>query len=191
MQEIITQARLRPLYFRYEADFLENSVADAMFMRLERDTRWQEETIAMFGRKVRVPRGVSWYGQEGLSYRYSGQDHVAHGWPRYLAALCEDVAEELAEQPNFVLLNRYYDGRDYMGWHTDDEATMGSRLASLSLGATRRFLLQESPTTPRIQLELAHGSLLIMSGGLRHALPRTSRRVGTRINLTFRTLADE
>ena len=189
--EIVTQAGLRQLEFSYAPDYLAKSVADELFLWLERCMGWQEETISMFARQVRVPRQVSWCGREGVNYRYSGKDHVALGWPEFLTELGSRVAEELAEPPNFVLLNRYRTGADYMGWHTDAEATMGTRLASLSLGATRRFLLQDSKVGRKSRLELTHGSLLVMDGRLRHSLPRTTRQVGVRINLTFRCLANQ
>jgi alkylated DNA repair dioxygenase AlkB len=91
------------------------------------------------------------------------------------------------------LANRYRDGRDYMGWHSDNESSLGPRpvIASLSLGATRRFVLKHRREASRIlELPLAHGSLLVMRGdtqaNYRHSLPRTARPVGERINLTFR-----
>lgn len=93
-----------------------------------------------------------------------------------------------------VLANRYREGREYMGWHSDNEAALGARpvIASLSLGATRRFVLKRRQGAPKIELALAHGSLLVMAGetqaNYRHALPRTARPVGERINLTFRRI---
>ena len=67
-------------------------------------------------------------------------------------------------------------------------------IASLSLWATRRFVLKHRrEPSCRLALELEHGSLLLMSGATqrhyRHALPRTAKPVGERINLTFRHVA--
>jgi len=94
-----------------------------------------------------------------------------------------------------VLANLYRDGRDCMGWHSDDEPELGARplIASLSLGATRRFALRHRrDPSRRLVLELPAGSLLLMRGQTqarwRHALPRTARPVGPRINLTFRRI---
>jgi alkylated DNA repair dioxygenase AlkB len=96
---------------------------------------------------------------------------------------------------NSVLANRYRNGRDYMGWHSDNESALGPRpvIASLSVGATRRFLLKHRQRSEaKLELELPHGSLLLMRGETqthyRHALPRTARPVGERINLTFRRI---
>ena len=112
------------------------------------------------------------------------------GWPAWLGELRDGVGAQLAMTPNFALLNLYRDGQDYMGWHTDNETTMHGQLASLSLGDTRRFLIEESSGTGKYRLDLEHGSLLLMNVELRHTLPRTVRQVGERINLTFRQIAE-
>jgi alkylated DNA repair dioxygenase AlkB len=96
-----------------------------------------------------------------------------------------------------VLLNLYRDGRNSMGWHADDEPELGPEpaIASLSLGATRRFRLRPRPglVHPPFSLELASGSLLLMRGATQrhwqHALPKTTRSLGPRLNLTFRWVA--
>ena len=96
---------------------------------------------------------------------------------------------------NSVLANLYRDGRDRMGWHSDDERELGPRpvIASLSLGACRRFVLRHRrEVSSKLAIELPHGSLLVMRGETqrhyRHALPATAKPVGPRINLTFRRI---
>lgn len=96
---------------------------------------------------------------------------------------------------NSVLLNLYRDGQDSMGLHSDDEPELGPDplIASLSLGAGRRFVLRHKTLTgKRHTLRLAHGSLLLMAGRTQHAwkhgLPKTKSVAEARINLTFRWL---
>ena len=83
-----------------------------------------------------------------------------------------------------------------MGWHSDNERELGANpvIASLSLGSERRFVLKHRDIpSPRRELILPHGSLLLMSGQTqacyRHALLATTRHIGPRINLTFRRIA--
>jgi alkylated DNA repair dioxygenase AlkB len=147
---------------------------------------WREERIRMFGRTVTVPRLVSWCGDAGLSYRYSGLEHRCAGWLPLLEPVRSRIARECGFASSMVLLNRYRDGGDSMGWHTDDEAGQGPWLASLSLGASRRFLLRPRSQLPAVRLDLGHGSLLLFRGAMPHALPKTARPIGERINLTFR-----
>ena len=79
-----------------------------------------------------------------------------------------------------VLANRYRSGQDAMGWHADDEPELGEEpvIASLSLGATRRFRLRHRARRHDIHaFDLPHGSLLVMSGAIQrcwmHCLART------------------
>jgi alkylated DNA repair dioxygenase AlkB len=82
-----------------------------------------------------------------------------------------------------------------MGWHADDDYDAGahSGVASISLGATRRFRLRSRDAARRsVGVDLGPGSLLFMEPGTQsawqHALPRTARAIGPRLNLTFRHL---
>ena len=172
----------------YLAGFLSPAEADDLFAWLQGCVAWETETILLFGKRRLVPRLVSWFGDSGLSYRYSGRPHPGTGWPPELAGLRSRVGAQLSATPNFLLLNRYRDGADSMGWHRDDEAGLGALIASISLGATRSFLLRESNASRSQSLKLEHGSLLLFDGRTSHALPKTRRLVGERINLTFRVL---
>ena len=170
--------------FRYYPDCIDS--ADSLLDWCERAPSWQEERICMFGRMRTVPRLVSWYGDAGIAYRYSGLDHRGRGWPDALGGLRLALSERFVPGLNFVLLNRYRDGRDCMGWHRDDERAMGEDVVSVSLGATRRLRLKAGDGT--VALDLEHGSVLVFHSGLRHTLVRTRRPVGQRFNLTFRRI---
>ena len=175
--------------------FLPPALADACLARLGAELAWREEALQLFGRRQPVPRLVAFYGDAGLSYRYSGLDHPALVWHPLLAALRRLLRRHLGSDFNCVLANLYRDGDDCMGWHSDDEAALGRepRIASLSFGASRDFLLrQRGDVRRRHCLLLEHGSLLLMEGcsqhGWQHCLPRRRRVRTARINLTFRTL---
>ena len=117
--------------------------------------------------------------------------------PACLLPVRARLSRQLGLAFNSVLANRYRNGRDAMGWHSDNEPELGPQpvIASLSLGAPRRFKLWgNGPDAPGMDLDLPHGSLLVMRGDTqthdRHALPRTARPVDARINLTFRRILD-
>ena len=172
----------------YLPAFLAPSAAKRLFDWLCDSVAWEQETIRLFGTERPVPRRIAWFGDEGLDYRYSGRSHPSRCWPRALVSLREDVAAQLGMVPNFVLLNRYRNGSDSMGWHRDDEAGCDPRIASVSLGAPRSFLLRRADEEDSRRLVLEDGSLLLFDGTERHSLPKTRRPVGERINLTFRVL---
>jgi alkylated DNA repair dioxygenase AlkB len=174
--------------FDYRAHYLDAGCADGLLRELCAGVVWRRERVRLFGRLQTVPRLVAWYGEHGVNYRYAGVDHACEGWLPVLHALRTRLAEDFGFDCNLVLLNRYRDGADAMGWHCDDEAGLDPRVASVSLGAERRFLVRASPTVRSTALPLGHGSLLLFDGRLPHALPRTRRPIGERVNLSFRRL---
>ena len=169
--------------------------ADVLFADLLAAVPWAVHRIRLFGREVDSPRRSCWIGDPDAAYTYSGTRFEPRPWPDALLPVRERLARELGVDFNSVLANLYRDGRDSMGWHSDAEAELGPRpvIASLSLGVVRRFVLK-SRTDPALKraIELPHGSLLLMRGdtqrNYRHALPRTAKPVGARINLTFRRI---
>jgi len=172
----------------YWPGFLDRSAADQLLSRLSEELVWLSETFSLYGRTSPVPRLVSWCGDPGLNYRYTGSDHFCTGWHPELDALREEIHARCGLETNFVLLNRYRDGQDSMGWHTDDESGHRPLVASLSLGGARRFLTRPGAGQPSVRWDLEHGSLLLLDGREPHALPKTRRAVAERINLSFRFL---
>jgi alkylated DNA repair dioxygenase AlkB len=177
----------------WDPQFLGAGSAASAFAALRDAIAWERHRIRLFGRECDVPRLSCWIGDPDARYRYSGTDFAPRPWPAALLVLRDQVQEACGTCFNSVLANRYRDGRDSMGWHSDDEPELGPEpvIASLSLGATRRFLLRHRRDPGRrLALDLGPGSLLVMRGATqsnyRHALPRTARAVGERINLTFR-----
>lgn len=180
---------------RYWPAAFDAAAASRLFTDVRAGIDWQAEEILIFGRRVPVPRLVAWHGDPGASYTYSGTPHVPKPWTEELLVIRRRVIALAGVDFNSVLLNHYRDGRDGMGWHADDEPELGHDpvIASVSLGAARRFCLRHRRRRGlRVDLELAHGSLLLMYGGTQHhwlhALPKTAAAVGERINLTFRRI---
>ncbi|MEL5917033.1 alpha-ketoglutarate-dependent dioxygenase AlkB family protein [Stenotrophomonas maltophilia] len=170
--------------------------ADLMQQQLEQRIPWQVHRIRMFGRIVDSPRLSCWMGDAEARYRYSGTDFLPEPWQPALLPLRERLQAFCGHAFNSVLLNRYRSGGDYMGWHSDDEPELGPApvIASLSLGAPRRFLLRRRDDPARkAEYLLGHGDLLVMAGQTQrfyqHALPKMARVQGERINLTFRWIA--
>jgi alkylated DNA repair dioxygenase AlkB len=149
----------------------------------------------MFGRDVAVPREVAFVADQGACYRYSGKDHYGDGWPDCLLPLKQEAEKQAGQTFNCVLLNWYKDGTDYMGWHSDDEKTLGPApvVAMLSLGVTRSFLFRlKSNHKVKHCMELENASWLIMHPSTQilwqHSLPVRKRIKEERISLTFRLL---
>ena len=165
------------------------------FARLHAEIAWERHRLRLFGREVDSPRLSCWIGDADAVYTYSGTRFVPHAWTPALGELRGILLARYGERCNSVLANLYRDGRDSMGWHSDDEPELGAApvILSFSFGGVRRFRLRHR-RDPRLRLELdlPAGSLLRMAGPTqrfyRHDLPKTARAVAPRINLTFRSI---
>ena len=162
---------------------------------LRQTLAWQQKPIVIFGHEVMQPRLTAWYGDPECSYVYSGKRNEPLPWTPLLRELRAAVETVTGARFNSVLANCYRNGQDSMGWHSDDEPELGPEpvIASLSFGATRRFCLQHRKRkADKLELALQDGDLLLMAGGTqahyRHALPKTAKPVGERLNFTFRQI---
>lgn len=153
---------------------------------------WKQESIVMFGKKVKIPRQQVWMGDSHCSYRYSGTTFTPAPWHPAVKQLADEISRFLQQPFNCVLLNLYATGQQHMGWHADNEPELGDnpQVASVSLGASRRFELKHRHQHWQLALDLLPGSLLLMGHGCQqhwlHRLPKQSRVTEARLNLTFR-----
>lgn len=179
----------------YEESAIDSDYSYQLMDRLKESINWTQDEIFMFGRKVKIPRLSSWYGDPDANYSYSGLQLTPNKWTEELIEI-KTIAENKSKQIyNSVLLNFYRDGNDSMGWHSDDEKELGVNpaIASVSLGGERRFLIRERKDHKnKREITLKNGSLLIMKSGFQsryqHSIPKTKKKVGERINLTFRKI---
>jgi len=176
---------------RFVANFLPD--ADDLFDEVKKTTAWQDRTIRMYGKDIPLPRRTAWYGDPGTGYVYSGIENVPMPWTAAISTIRAAVEARCDVQFNSVLLNRYRTGKDSVAWHADDEPELGDQpcIASVSLGATRTFRFKHKRREDlQASIALTHGSLLVMRGQTQanwlHCIPKTTKPVGERINLTFR-----
>lgn len=181
---------------RWCPQFISPQQAASLFDQLRTALCWRQQSIRLRGQTLPQPRLSAWYGDPDAYYRYSGLKLEPLSWEPVLSELRQRLRNAVGHDFNSVLANLYRDGHDSMGWHSDDEPELGPQpvIASLSLGATRRFQLRHKRNGTRYWLDLGDGSLLVMAGTLqrhwRHCIAKTRRPVGARINLTFRLITD-
>ncbi|CAL8323260.1 alpha-ketoglutarate-dependent dioxygenase alkB homolog 3 isoform X1 [Gadus morhua] len=187
--------------------FLEQKEADWIFSKLLEELPWSQKTNYRQGDGYEEPRLTCWFGE--LPYTYANSTMAANTqWSPLLLSLREKVQEACGDGSSFnsLLCNLYRDGKDSIGWHSDDEASLGPAptIASLSLGDTRLFSLRKQPPpeengdytyVERVRVPLGHGSLLVMDGATQddwqHQVAKEYHDRGPRINLTFRTIYPE
>ena len=157
---------------------------------------WSQDEVVVFGKKHKIPRLNAWYGDEGKVMKYSGLTLQPKSWTKELTEIKNRIEIQTRFEFNSCLLNYYRDGKDGMGWHQDNEKELGINpvIASVTFGQSRPFQLKHinKPEIKKIDIPLSNGSLLIMEAETqhywKHQVPKTSRKVTERINLTFRKI---
>lgn len=175
--------------------YLEPQAADALFDALSSLPGWRQDNITLYGKTHPLPRLHRWFADSNEPYRWSGIAMIPEPFPGSVLAVRRQLERECGVVFNTALGNLYRSGKDSVSWHSDDEPELGPDpvIASLSLGATRRFLMRKKNDQRIVRTyELTHGSVLWMRGSTQavweHSIPKTSRTVGARINLTFRAI---
>lgn len=153
---------------------------------------WKNDELLMFGKKIITSRKVALYADNTTTYTYSKQSKQALPWTPELVNLKQIIEAKTVQTFNMCLLNLYHHGKESMGWHSDNESELqvNGSIASLSLGAERKFMFKHKESQKVITLNLEHGSLLLMKGSIQqhwlHQLPPMAKVEAPRINLTFR-----
>lgn len=157
---------------------------------------WQHDEVMLYGRYFKTERKVVWYGDDAYQYHYSGMAKQAHTWHPLLLNLKEQIEHLTGHRFNSCLANLYENGMQAVGWHSDDEPSLISKhdgetvIASLSLGATRKFRFKHKTRAEQAELMLQSGQLIVMRGRTqqhwKHAIAKSTKIIEPRINLTFR-----
>lgn len=174
-------------------DFLPATMANSYFEDLFHQIPWRQDPITIFGKTHPQPRLTSLHAHTLDSYSYSGIVMTPQPMTETLKLIENRIYQFCHASFTTVLLNLYRDGKDSNGWHADDETELGKNpiIASVSLGAARFFHLRHKhDPKQRYKLLLEHGSLLLMGGETqhfwKHKVAKTAKKVGPRVNLTFR-----
>jgi len=164
------------------------------FNELLHKIEWMNEKLIMFGKEITTKRKVAFYADSKIEYTYSNKTKKGLEWTPLLMEIKQIVGSHTGCNYNACLLNLYHNGEEGMGWHSDDEKEIvpNSSIASLSLGAERKFALKHKTNKETHSMILQDGALLEMSGSFQqnwlHSLPKSKKILGTRINLTFRQM---
>lgn len=199
--DLFSQANEQPQWVRinngeylYVSNFFDQVTSNQYLNTLINQIEWKQESMQMYGKNIPFPRLTAWYGDNDKPYSFSGITLSPIYWNDTLLEIKHKIEPTAKATFNSVLLNRYRNGSDSISWHTDAEKELGINpiIASVNFGASRKFQLRHKNTKEKIELELTHGSLLIMGGELQHywqhQVPKTKKVTKERINLTFRVI---
>ena len=178
----------------YHEQVISEEQTKQMYEELLNNIYWENERVVMFGKEIITKRKVAFYSDSSIAYRYSSSTKIGLPWKDTLITLKNIVESITKESYNACLLNLYHDGEESMGWHSDNEKEIlaNSSIASLSIGAIRKFSFKHKSTKETISIQLGNGSLLEMKGAIQsnwwHALTKSKKVTEPRINFTFRQM---
>jgi len=190
----------------YYSQFYDKNEADAIFSLLESKLIYNSDEmskIIIFGKEQKIPRKQVAYGDEGTGYSFSGTRITANSWNedndvcKILKEIKTKVESITNRKFNFVLINRYSNGNEYIGYHRDDEKELGDEpdVIGVSFGAARTFKFRAYNFFPKelskeFEIELVHGSMVCMYHPTNkfwaHSIPKRTKITKPRISLTFR-----
>ena len=185
------------LKIRIEEDFFNSVDSKKLLKKFISKLPWESMIIKIFGKDTKIPRLQCWIGDEGCEYRYSGKQLNRQIWSQDLIMIRKKIYEELNIDFNSVLANYYRDGKDSMGWHSDDEKELGPdpTIASISFGSERDLVFRNKITKETIAIPQTNGCLILIDGetqkNWQHSIKKTQKVIGPRINLTFRNIINK
>ena len=179
----------------YTDSLIPKEKSELFLLQLSKNIQWKNDESVMFGKHYITRRKTAWYGDQPFCYTYSKIKRTALPWTDELLEIKRIVENQEPAEFNSCLLNFYHDGDDGMGWHSDNEKELEKNavIASVSLGAERKFSFKHKSNKEKIDLILGNGSLLVMKEQIQthwmHQLPKSKKISEPRINLTFRTIS--
>jgi alkylated DNA repair dioxygenase AlkB len=185
------------LKIRIEEDFFNSVDSNKLLKKFISKLPWESMIIKMFGKDRKIPRLQCWIGDEGCEYRYSGKQLNRQIWSQDLIMIRKKIYKELKIDFNSVLANYYRDGKDSMGWHSDDEKELGPNptIASISFGSERDLVFRNKISKETLAIPQTSGCLILIDGetqrNWQHSIKKTQKVIGPRINLTFRNIINK
>ena len=149
-----------------------------LFDALEGGMAWRTVEETLYDKTVVAPRLVATLGEDGRGHPILESMRPALSI-RYGTAF---------ERISFAL---YRDGKDSVAWHGDRVARRMDTtvVATVSIGAPRRFLLRPRGGGPSMRFDLGWGDLFVMGGSSQrtweHSVPKVAH-ANPRVSIMFR-----
>jgi alkylated DNA repair dioxygenase AlkB len=148
--------------------------------------------IIVYGKHCKQHRNVGFFSDESIGYKYSKKLMESTPLSTCLTELLASINKMLGTQFNGILVNKYIDGNDYIGAHSDDETGLdGIGVVAISYGSERIFRIRNKNDKTIVCDELTtHCGILHMGGNFQklytHEIPMQKKIKESRISFTFR-----
>ena len=182
----------RGLKFSYVENFYSHVESNNYLDLLLNEVDWKQEQINIYGKSINLPRLTAYFSDPDINYSYSGIRHQSLEYPTFINSIKLKTESYFDVKFNSVLLNRYKNGTNWHGYHSDNEKKLGDmiNICSISFGASRDFIFKSKQDKVKKNITLQNGSALYMmhptQDNYNHSLPKRTKVLEERVNLTFR-----
>ena len=148
--------------------------------------------IIVYGKKCNQHRNVGFFSNTSIGYYYSNKLAKSIKLTENLEILLNNINKKFNSDFNGILINKYKDGCDSIGAHSDDEENLGNvGVLSISYGSTRNFRIRDKKTRKIIyNLNTNDQEIIIMDGDFQkeflHEIPAQKKIKESRYSFTFR-----
>ena len=149
--------------------------------------------IIIYGKICKQHRNVGFFSDESIGYKYSKKLMKSKPLSKDVVDLLVTINKMLGTQFNGILVNKYIDGNDYIGAHSDEESGLdGKGVVAISYGSERIFRIRDKNNRTIICDEpTTHCGILHMGGNFQklytHEIPIQKKIKESRISFSFRT----
>ena len=157
-----------------------------------KDKLLERPEIIIYGKICKQQRSVGFFSDNSCGYNYSNQIMQSTPLTPSLTNLITTINELLGADYNGILINKYSDGNDTIGAHSDSQIGLDpAGVVSISYGCERIFRIRNKIDKKIVHEELTtHGSILVMGGDFQkhytHEIPKQKKIKEERISFTFR-----
>lgn len=148
--------------------------------------------IKIFGKDAVQHRSIGFFSNTSIGYRYSNQLAASQKLDECMTKILDIINEKFDSNFNGILVNKYENGLDYIGAHSDDETNLdNSGVVAISYGEPRTFRIRVKDTK-KIVLDFPTDSYSIihMKGDFQkeftHEIPVQKKVKNARYSFTFR-----
>ena len=148
--------------------------------------------IMIFGKERKQRRSIGFFSDSSIGYKYSKRLVASKPLTPTLMILLDEINEKFNCDYNGILINKYADGNDYIGKHSDDESALSNAgVVAMSYGASRIFRIRNKETGEIVKdIPTASNEILVMGGNFQkeftHEIPIEKKVTEPRYSLTFR-----
>ena len=148
--------------------------------------------IQLYGKTVYQQRSIGFFSDESIGYYYSGQLANAKPLQQHSFELMKIINSRFSTKYNGILVNKYDDGNNYIGDHSDDEKNLDKGgVIAISYGAVRKFRIREKLSKKIIMdIPTTSNSIIHMGGDFQkeftHGIPVEKKVKDERYSFTFR-----